>query len=173
MPDFIPILKEADIKHRIVEVSKRISSDYQGHELILIGVLKGSFIFLGDLARQLTLEKIQIDFLRASSYGDRTSSCGMIRLTKDIDIDISGKHVLIVEDIVDSGLTLSFLIDHLKKQSPTTIKVCTLIDKKERRMTDVEVDYACHIIEKGFVVGYGLDYAEHYRNLPDIYDLKI
>ncbi|MGD9210666.1 MAG: hypoxanthine phosphoribosyltransferase [Desulfobacteraceae bacterium] len=173
MPELIPILKETDIKQRIADISKRISKDYQDRELILIGVLKGSFIFLADLARQLTIEKIQIDFLRASSYGSNTSSSEKIQLTKDIDVDIKGKDVLIVEDIVDSGLTISFLIDHLKSFTPETIKICTLIDKKERRKTNINVDYACHVIEKGFIVGYGLDYAENYRNLPDIYDLKI
>lgn len=173
MPEFIPILTEADIKQRITEISKQISRDYQDNELILIGVLKGSFIFLADLARHLTIEKIQIDFLRASSYGAETTSSEQIRLTKDIEIDIKGKHVLIVEDIVDSGLTLSFLIDHIKEFAPHSIKICTLLDKRERRKTIINIDYACHVIEKGFVVGYGLDYAENYRNLPGIYDLKI
>jgi hypoxanthine phosphoribosyltransferase len=173
MPEFIPIFKKTDIKQKIKEISHQISMDYQDHRLILIGVLKGAFIFLADLARQLTIEKVQIDFIGASSYGTKTSSTGVIRLTKDIDINIKGMDVLIVEDIVDSGITLSFLIDHLKKFEPRSVKICTLIDKRGRRENDIRVDYACHVIEKGFVVGYGLDYAENYRNLPDLYDLRI
>lgn len=172
MPKLIPILKKAEIHRKIVEIANRISKDYQERELILIGVLKGAFIFLADLARQLTLEKIQIDFIRVASYESGTSSSGKIRLTKDIDIDIKGKDVLLIEDIVDSGLTLSFLVNHLKKLEPNSVKICALIDKNERREVDIKVDYSCHVIEKGFVVGYGLDCAENYRNLPEIYDLK-
>ena len=160
MPEFIPILNKADIKQKITDISNQISKDYQDHRLILIGVLKGAFIFLADLARQLTIEKVQIDFIGASSYGTKTSSSGAIRLTKDIDLNIKGMDVLLIEDIVDSGITLSFLINHLKKFEPRSVKICTLVDKKERREKDIRVDYACHVIEKGFVVGYGLDYAE-------------
>lgn len=173
MPEFIPILKKTDIKQKIKDISNQISIDYQNHRLILIGVLKGAFIFLADLARQLTIEKVQIDFIGASSYGTKTSSTGAIRLTKDIDINIKGMDVLLVEDIVDSGITLSFLINHLKKFEPKSVKICTFIDKRERRESDIRVDYTCHVIEKGFVVGYGLDYAEDYRNLPGLYDLRI
>jgi hypoxanthine phosphoribosyltransferase len=173
MPEFIPILNKADIKQKITDISNQISKDYQDHRLILIGVLKGAFIFLADLARQLTIEKVQIDFIGASSYGTKTSSSGAIRLTKDIDLNIKGMDVLLIEDIVDSGITLSFLINHLKKFEPRSVKICTLVDKKERREKDIRVDYACHVIEKGFVVGYGLDYAEDYRNLPGLYDLRI
>ena len=173
MPEFIPILKNTDIKQRINDISNQISKDYQDHRLVLIGVLKGAFIFLADLVRQLTVEKVQIDFIGASSYGTKTSSSGAIRLTKDIEINIKGMDVLIVEDIVDSGITLSFLIDHLKKLEPKSVKICALIDKRERREKDISVDYVCHVMEKGFVVGYGLDYAEDYRNLPGLYDLRI
>ena len=136
-------------------------------------MLKGAFIFLADLVRQLTIERVQIDFITAASYGTKMSSSGAIRLTKDIDIDIRGMDVLLVEDIVDTGITLSFLKDHLKKYEPKSIKFCTLIDKRDRREKKIKVDYVCHVVEKGFIVGYGLDYAENYRNLPEIYDLKI
>lgn len=172
MPKLIPILNENDLKQKVKDVSKQISSDYQGCHLILIGVLKGAFIFLADLARQLTIKNIQIDFLRAASYGSDTSSSGTIQLTKDLDTDIKGKDVLLIEDIVDTGNTISFLIGHLKKFNPRSVKICTLIEKRERRKKNVNIDYACHVIEKGFVVGYGLDYAERYRNLPALYDLK-
>lgn len=141
--------------------------------MVLVGVLKGAFLFLSDLARQLTLERIIIDFLQASSYGADTVSSEHIVLKKDIDVDIRGKDVLVVEDIVDTGLTLEYLIDHLKGFGPRTIKVCAMIDKKERRKAAVSVDYVCTTVEKGFLVGYGLDYAEHYRNLPEIYHMKL
>lgn len=173
MPELVPILNKNDLEQKVIDISNQISRDYQDGQLVLIGVLKGAFIFLADLARQLTIENVQIDFLRAASYGSGTSSSGTIRLTKDIDIDIKGKDVLLIEDIVDTGTTLSFLIDHVKRSNPKSVKVCTLIDKRERREKNIYIEYACHVIERGFVVGYGLDYAEKYRNLPELCDLKI
>lgn len=173
MPDFTPVLKEDEIKRQVSRVAKNISADYQGRELVLIGVLKGAFLFLADLARKLTLEQVKIDFLQASSYGADTVSSENIVLKKDIEVDIRGKHVILVEDIVDTGLTLAYLIEHLKSFDPGSIKVCAMIDKKERRKSAVEVDYACSTVEKGFLVGYGLDYAEDYRNLPEIYHMKL
>jgi len=173
MPEFTPVTKENEIQRQTARIAKTISADYQGRELVLIGVLKGAFIFLADLARQLTLEKVKIDFLQASSYGADTVSSENIVLKKDIDVDIRGKDVLVVEDIVDTGMTLAYLISHLKRFSPSSIKVCAMIDKSERRKTAVNVDYACMTVEKGFLVGYGLDYAEYYRNLPEIYHLKL
>ena len=154
------------------DIARKISSDYQGCELVLVGVLKGAFHFLSDLARQLTVP-VQIDFVRVASYGAGTASSGRIRLTKDIEIDIRDRHVLIVEDIVDTGLTLTYLINHLQSFGPRSVKVCTLLDKQERRQAQVGVDYAGHTLEKGFLVGYGLDYAENYRDLPEIYHLKL
>lgn len=171
MPEFIPVLSKDDIQRRVVAVAQRISIDYQGRELVLIGVLKGAFLFLSDLSRRLTLEKVKIDFLQASSYGADTVSSEDIVLKKDIDVDIHGKDVLLVEDIVDTGLTLAYLIDHLKRFGPNSVKVCTMIDKRERRKRTVEIDYVCATVEKGFLVGYGLDYAEDYRNLPEIYHM--
>ncbi len=150
-----------------------ISEDYRGRELVLVGVLKGAFVFLADLARQLKLDRIKIDFLQASSYGADTVSSENIVLKKDIDVDIHDKDVLVVEDIVDTGLTLAYLIDHLGSRNPRSIRVCAMIDKLERRKSTVSVDYACTTVDQGFLVGYGLDYAEHYRNLPEIYHMKL
>lgn len=171
MPELIPVLKKDDIEHMVVQVANRISSDYQERELVLIGVLKGAYIFLSDLVRQMSIPT-QVDFIGVSSYGAGTSSSEKIRLTKDIDIDVKNKDVLIIEDIIDTGLTLSYIVEHVKSFNPKTIKVCTLIDKRERRKSEVKIDYACHLVAEGFLVGYGLDYSEDYRNLPDIYHLK-
>lgn len=171
MPEFIPVIKKNEIQRQIRKVAETISVDYQGRELVLIGVLKGAFLFLADLARALNLEKIKIDFLQASSYGADIVSSENIVLKKDIDVDIRGKDVLVVEDIVDTGLTLGYLVDHLKGLGPSSIKVCAMIDKRERRKAPVNVDYVCTTVEKGFLVGYGLDYAEDYRNLPEIYHM--
>ncbi len=170
MPELIPILKKDDIDKMVSAVARKISSDYKDRELVLIGVLKGSFIFLADLVRHLTIP-VKIDFVRTSSYGAGTSTSGNIHLTKEIEIDVKGKDVLVIEDIVDTGLTLTYLIDYLKSFGPNTVKVCTLLDKQERRKTKIKADYVCHVVEKGFLVGYGLDYAEEYRTLPGIYDM--
>ena len=171
MPEFIPVLTREAIEKLVTGIARRISDDYEDQELILIGVLKGAFIFLSDLCRHLTIP-VMIDFLQASSYGDDTSSSGHIQLIKDVGLNIRGKDVLIVEDIVDTGLTLSYLIQHIKSLGAKTVKICTLIDKRERRQTDIVVEYACHVAEAGFLVGYGLDYAEKYRELPGIFHLK-
>ncbi len=171
MPDFVSFLTKEEIDDLISNVTRRISFDYQNKELILIGVLKGAFIFLSDLVRKLTIP-VKIDFVGVSSYGSETCSSETIRLTKKIEIDVKNKDVLVIEDIIDTGLTLAFLIDYLKSFNPNTIKICTLLDKKERRLADVKIDYACRVVEKGFLVGYGLDYAEEYRNLSEIYFMK-
>ncbi len=173
MPEFTPVIEKDEIHRQISRIAKIISTDYKGRELVLIGVLKGAFIFLADLVRQLTLEKVMVDFLQASSYGADTVSSENIRLKKDIDVDIFGKDVLVVDDIVDTGLTMVHLVSHLERFSPSSIKVCTMIDKSERRKAAVHVDYACSTVKKGFLVGYGLDYAEYYRNMPGIYHLKL
>jgi len=172
MPEFIPFLEKNDIDKMVATVAQKISADYQDSEPVLIGVLKGAFIFISDLVRHLTIP-VQLDFLRAASYGSGTASSGEIRLTKDVEIDIRDKDVLVIEDIIDTGLTLDYIINHLKAFAPKTIKVCTLLNKRERRVSEIEVDYACYEVEKGFLVGYGLDYAENYRNLPEIYHLKL
>ena len=172
MPEFIPVLKKDDIDKMVVAVARKISSDYKDRELILIGVLKGSFVFLSDLIRNLSIP-VKVDFVGVSSYSDKTSSSGKIQLTKSIEIDIKNKNVLVVEDIVDSGLTLAWLIDYLMSFEPETVNVCALLDKRERRETLIQIDYTCHVVQEGFLVGYGLDYAEDYRNLPEIYHLKL
>lgn len=172
MPELIPVLKKAEIEELTTSVARQISSDYKGRPLVVVGVLKGAFIFLADLVRRITIP-VQVDFVRAASYGSGATSSGKIELTKEIDIDIAGKDVLVVEDIVDSGRTLTYLTDYLKKFKPETVRVCTLLDKHERRQSKVKVDYACHTIDKGFLVGYGLDYDEAYRELPAIYHLKL
>jgi len=172
MPEFIPVLKKDEINEMVVDVARKISLDYKDKELILIGVLKGSFVFLSDLIRNLSIP-VKVDFVGVSSYGNKTSSSGKIQLTKSIEIDIENKNVLVVEDIVDSGLTLAWLIDYLMSFKPETVNVCTLLDKRERRETEIQIGYTCHVVQEGFLIGYGLDYAEDYRNLPEIYHLKL
>ncbi len=172
MPELIPVLNKNDIDNMVARVARRISSDYQDRELILIGILKGAFVFLSDLVRHLTIP-VKLDFIRVCSYGSEVSSSGNIRLTKEIEIDVTNKDVLLVEDIVDTGLTLSYILDYLKAFGPKTVKICTLLDKHERRNANIKIDYACHKVDKGFLVGYGLDYNENYRNLAGIYHLKL
>jgi hypoxanthine phosphoribosyltransferase len=172
MPELIPFLNKNDIDNMVARVARRISSDYQDRELILIGILKGAFVFLSDLVRHLTIP-VKLDFIRVCSYGSDVSSSGNIRLTKEIEIDVNNKDVLLVEDIVDTGLTLSFIIDYLKTFNPKTVKICALLDKHERRSENIKIDYACHEAAEGFLVGYGLDYDEDYRYLAGIYHLKL
>lgn len=173
MPELIPVLNSATIAQRVADVARQISNDYQDADLVMIGVLKGAFVFLADLIRHIDLDRFAIDFVRVASYGDGVDSSGRIQMSKDIEIDAGGKDILIVEDILDSGLTLSHLIQHFEQYKPRSIKICTLIDKRERRQVDIPVDYVCHTVSKGFLVGYGLDYAEAYRNLPEVFDLKL
>jgi hypoxanthine phosphoribosyltransferase len=172
MPDLKPVLSQEDIETTVSDLAQQISHDYKDREVILVGVLKGAFVFLADLIRHLTIP-VKIDFVRLASYGCNTSSCGTVRLTKEIEIDIDGKDILVVEDIVDTGLSLEFLIGHLKALNAKSVRLCALIDKRERRHSKIAVDYVGRIIEKGFLVGYGLDHAEGYRHLPAIYDLQI
>ena len=172
MPELIPVLNKNDIDNMVARVARKISSDYQDHELILIGILKGAFVFLSDLVRHLTIP-VKLDFIHVCSYGSGVSSSGNIRLTKEIEMDVNNKDVLLVEDIVDTGLTLSYLIDYLKTFNPKTVKICALIDKHERRNANIKIDYTCHEAAEGFLVGYGLDYNEDYRNLAGIYHLKL
>ena len=171
MPELIPVLNKNDIDNMVTRVASKISSDYRDHELILIGVLKGAFVFLSDLVRHLSIP-VKLDFIRVCSYGSGVSSSGNIRLTKEIEMDVNNKDVLLVEDIVDTGLTLSYIIDYLKTFNPKTVKICALIDKHERRDTNIKIDYTCHKVAEGFLVGYGLDYNEDYRDLAGIYHLK-
>jgi hypoxanthine phosphoribosyltransferase len=172
MQELIEILSSRDIELKISEMASKISEDYKQGNLILVGALKGAFIFIADLARSLKIPS-QIGFVGVSSYGSGTESSRKITVTKQLDIDIEGKDVLIVEDIVDTGWTLQFISNYLKSFSPRTLKICSLIDKSERREVNVVVDYACHKVSEGFLVGYGLDHNENYRNLPAIYHLKL
>jgi hypoxanthine phosphoribosyltransferase len=155
------------IGKRVEELGRQISEDYNGKKLVVIGVLKGAVIFLGDLVKNIS-QPLTMDFIAVSSYGNSTTTSGVVRILKDLDNSIEGMDVLIVEDIIDSGLTLCYLYENLKSRGPNSIKICTLLDKPERRKVDVKVDYTGFVIEDEFVVGYGLDYAEKYRNLPDI-----
>ena len=160
------ILIEADaIQSRIGELGAEISSDYAGRDLLLVGVLKGAVFFMADLMRELTVP-CEIDFMAISSYGAATDSSGVVRILKDLDINVSGRNVLVVEDIIDSGLTLSYLMRNLRARKPASLEVVTLLTKPERREIDVPVRYTGFEIPNRFVVGYGLDFAERYRNLP-------
>ena len=162
------LISEKEIENRILEIADRINKDYEGEELTLICVLKGGVMFMCDLAKRLNLN-VRHDFMSVSSYGSETKSSGVVKIIKDLDDSIDGKNVLVVEDIIDSGNTLSYIMDILKKRGPKSIKLCTLLDKPSRReKKDVFVDYVCFEIEDKFVVGYGLDYDQRYRNLPYI-----
>jgi len=162
------LLTEEEVNKRISEVAEQISRDYEGKSLHLICVLKGGVFFTCELAKRLTVP-VSLDFMSVSSYGDDTKSSGVVRIVKDLDTTIEGKNVLVVEDIIDSGRTLSYLIEVLKQRGPKSIHLCTLLDKPERRVKkQVKVDYTCFTIPDEFVVGYGLDYAQKYRNLPFI-----
>ncbi len=172
LPQMTLVLSRAEIAKKTKALAHRISQDYNNKEIIVIGILKGAFIFLADLVRELTTP-VEIDFVRLASYGAGTSSSGNIRITKEIELDIRGRHVLVVEDIIDSGLTIAYLLDYLKQYEPESIKVCSLIDKIERREVQIQVDYAGHEVHAGFLVGYGLDFDEKYRALPEIYHLNL
>ena len=172
MSELIPVLDKDTIARYVADIAKQISDDYHDGDLVIIGVLKGAFVFMADLIRHLTLKSLTIDFIRLSSYGDGVDPTGKVRIIHDIETDISNKDVLIVDDIYDTGGTMAFLYRHLQAHRPRTIRICTFIDKTERRQTRLQPDYVCHKIEQGFLVGYGLDYAEAYRHLPGLYKLK-
>ena len=161
------LVSEKAVDERIVELGKQISKDYDGKQVHLICVLKGGVFFMCELAKRISVP-VSMDFMSVSSYGDDTKSSGVVKIVKDLDEAIEGKDVLIVEDIIDSGRTLYYLIDILKKRNPKSVHLCTLLDKPERRVKDVKVDYVGFNIPDEFVVGYGLDYAQKYRNLPFI-----
>jgi hypoxanthine phosphoribosyltransferase len=159
------LIDEESLRRRIAELGEEISVDYQGRDLLLIGVLKGAVFFLSDLMRGLTVP-CEIDFMAISSYGDSTDSSGVVRILKDLDINIEGRDVLVVEDIIDSGLTLSYLMRNLEAREPASLEICALLTKPERREIEVPVRYVGFEIPNRFVIGYGLDFAERYRNLP-------
>ena len=153
------------LRSRVAELGEEISADYAGRDLLLIGVLKGAVFFMADLMRHLTVT-CEVDFMAISSYGAATDSSGVVRILKDLDINIAGRDVLVVEDIIDSGLTLSYLMRNLEAREPASLEICALLTKPERREIDVPVRYVGFEIPNRFVIGYGLDFAERYRNLP-------
>ena len=165
-------ISEEDIREKVEEIARSISEEYKDNEPVLIGILNGSFIFIADLIRKISIPS-EVDFIRLASYGSNSISSGKIKLTKDSELLLRGKPVIIVEDIIDTGLTLSYLIKHIKKKSPESIRVCTLINKFGRRQKEIGIDYRGFDIEDGFLVGYGLDYSEKYRHLPYILSLAI
>jgi len=158
------IITREEIKEKVEELGKKITDDYAGKDLVLIGVLRGSIYFLVDLTRKMDIP-FAIDFISISQYGEQSDSAGVVRITKDLDLSISGKDVLVVEDIVDTGLSLGYLLRNLKTRNPADLKVCTLLNVEARRIVEVPVDYKGFEIPNIFVVGYGLDYNEKYRNL--------
>jgi len=165
------ILSPEEITQRIKELGEKISREYEDKPLVLIGILKGAFVFLADLMRALRIPHVEVDFVRLQSYGLSDTSTGEVRITKDVELPLQGKHVLIIEDIVDTGYTLAFLRDHLLRYKPASVKTCCFIDKAERRQIPVEIHYRAFEIPKGFLVGYGLDFAEKYRYLPGVYEI--
>lgn len=161
------LIPEDKVDERIAQLGEQISKDYEGKQVHLIGILKGSIFFICELAKRITVP-VTLDFMSVSSYGSGTKSSGVVKLIKDLDEPIEGKDVLVVEDIIDSGHTLSYLLKNLSDRHPASIRLCTLLDKPERREVDVEVDYQGFRIPDEFVIGYGLDYDQRYRNLPYI-----
>lgn len=161
------LFSEEEVNNRINQIAKEISDDYQGKEIHLVCVLKGGVFFMCELAKRLTVP-VTMDFMALSSYGNGTESSGYITMKKELDESIEGKHVMIVEDIVDSGRTLKYLTQELERRNPASLHLCTLLDKPDRRVVDMKADYTCFEIPDEFVVGYGLDYAQKYRNLPYI-----
>ncbi len=159
------LLTESQIKNKVRELGKEISQDYQGKDLVLVGILKGAICFFSDLMREMQIP-VNVDFMAVSSYGNASQTSGAVRILKDLDISVEGRHVLIVEDIVDTGLTLTYLKHNLRARKPSSIKVVALLDKPDRRLVDEKPDYLGFTIPDEFVVGYGIDYAEQYRSLP-------
>ena len=171
LADYEPLITvlytKEQIDARLDELAAQIEADYQGKDLVVIGVLKGVFPFYADLVRRLNLA-CRCDFLGLSSYGSRTETSGVVRLTSDLSRPVNGKHVLVLEDIVDTGLTMQYLLDNMRVRSPESVKICTLLHKPENERVKVDIDYTGFVIDNHFVVGYGLDYDERFRNLPYI-----
>lgn len=161
------LVTKEDIQHRVEELGKQISDDYQGKDILLVGILRGAFVFLADLMRAMRIP-IVTDFIAISSYGSASTTSGVVRILKDLDDDIEGKHILIVEDILDTGLTLNYLLKNLSSRKPASLEVCSFIIKRGKQQVPIIVKYAGFTVPDKFVVGYGLDYAQKYRNLPYI-----
>lgn len=165
------LVTEEEIRAKVKELAKRISEDYKDKELLLVGILKGAFVFLADLSRELTIP-VQFDFIAVSSYGSVSKSSGVVRILKDLEADIEGRHVLIVEDVIDTGLTLNYLIRNFKVRRPATLEICAFLSKPEVQRVSLNIKYLGFSIPAKFVVGYGLDFAEKYRNLKHVATLK-
>ena len=168
MADKIRVMfSEEEVDNRIKEIGKQISEDYEGKEIHLICVLRGGSFFMCELSKRITVP-VSLDFMSVSSYGNDSKSSGVVKIVKDLDDSLEGKHVIVIEDIIDSGRTLSYLLELLKDRKPESLKLCTLLDKPDRRVVDVHIDYTGFEVPDEFIVGYGLDYAQKYRNLPYI-----
>jgi hypoxanthine phosphoribosyltransferase len=165
------LFSRKEIDRRVQELGELLSREYAGKDPVLVGILKGVFIFMADLVRALKFP-VEVDFVRLRSYGGSTETSGEVQITKDVELSLQDRHVLIVEDIVDTGLTLAFLKEHLTSHQTASVKICCLIDKKERREVEVPLDYVGFVVEKGFLVGYGLDCGEQQRTLPEIFVLE-
>ena len=165
------LIPEGELRAKNIEMGKQITKDYKGKEVLVVGILKGSSIFMSDLIREIDLP-LQIDYMVVSSYGTSTESSGVVRIVKDLQHSIEGKHVIIVEDIVDTGLTLAYITEVLKGRGPASVEICTLLDKPARRKKEFDIKYTGFEVPDEFIVGYGIDYAEHYRNLPFVGALK-
>ncbi len=161
------MFSEEQVNEKIRELGKKISEEYAGREITLVCILKGASFFACELAKRITVP-VQIEFMRCSSYGNETESSGVVKITQDLDDPIRGKNILVVEDIIDTGRTMHYLLEILQQRDPASVKLCALLDKPDRRVTDVKVDYTGFVIPDEFIVGYGLDYAQKYRNLPYI-----
>ncbi len=161
------LISEAEVAEKIAQLGAQISKDYEGEDIYMLCILKGGVFFMTELAKHVSVP-VELDFMAVSSYGSQTRSSGNVRIIKDLDTPITGKNVLVVEDIIDTGRTLAYLLENLQQRGPKSLKLCTLLDKPEERVTDVDVDYVGFQIPNKFVVGYGLDYDQHYRNLPYI-----
>jgi len=165
------LFSKQDLADKCRELGEQISEDYEGKDLVLVGILKGSVVFMTDLMKEITIP-CSIEFMEVSSYGSGSTSSGVVKINKDLDMDITGKHILIVEDIIDTGLTLSYLVDYLKTRKADGIDIVCLLNKKERRVRDIPVKYVGFEVPDEFIIGYGIDYAEKYRNLPFVGTLK-
>lgn len=165
------LISEEEIQKKIKELAEKISEDYYGKDLMLVGILKGSVPFMADLLKRITTY-CTMDFMAVSSYGNSTTSSGVVRILKDLDFEIEGKHVLIVEDIIDSGITLKYLLENLRARKPASINIACLLNKEDRRKADIDVKYLGFDVPDYFLVGYGLDFSEKYRNLPYVAVLK-
>jgi hypoxanthine phosphoribosyltransferase len=161
------LITEEQIQKRVAELGERISKDYETDPPILVNVLKGGVVFLADLIRSISIP-VEMDFMEVSSYGDGTSSSGVVRILEDLSLSITNRHVLIIEDIVDTGLTLKYIIENLNTRQPKSIRICTLLDRPDRREIDLTLDYVGFVVPNKYVIGYGLDLAQKYRNLPHI-----